>query len=84
MVGLVACTVGSNRGTARADGPSCPDGRGALGGNPGPLESRADGRLHGVNSLFSAEKRRARRYRAVEYMTAMLHFVAVKLTPPRY
>jgi transposase len=37
-----------------------------------------------LNSMFSVVKRNARRYRAVEHMTAMLYFVAVKLTLPRY
>jgi hypothetical protein len=32
--------------------------------------------------LFSAVKRKARGYRTVEYMTAMLYFVAGKLTLP--
>ncbi len=38
--------------------------------------------MEGINSLFSAVKRRARGYRTVEYMTAMLYFVAGKLTLP--
>ena len=38
---------GTNRGVARADGPSRSDDRRALGGNLGPLDSRADDRLHG-------------------------------------
>jgi hypothetical protein len=66
-------------------GPSGPDGRGALGGNLGPFDSRSDDRLHGgLNSLFSAAKRKVRGYRAVEYMTAVLYFVAGKLTLPCY
>jgi transposase len=36
----------------------------------------------GLNSLFSAVKRKARGYRTVEYMTAMLYLVAGKLTLP--
>jgi transposase len=36
----------------------------------------------GINSLFSAVKRRARGYRRVEYITAMLYLVAGKLTLP--
>ena len=36
--------------------------------------------MEGLNSLFFAVKRRARGYRTVEYMTAMLYFVAGKLT----
>jgi transposase len=35
--------------------------------------------LEGLNSLFSATKRKARGYRSVEYQTAMLYFVAGKL-----
>jgi hypothetical protein len=40
--------------------------------------------MEGINSLLSAEKRKARGYRTVEYMTSMLHFVAGKLTLPCY
>ena len=40
--------------------------------------------MEGLNSLFSAVKRKARGYRTVEYMTAMLYFVAGKLTLPCY
>ena len=47
LVSLGARDAGPNRRTARADGPSCPDGRRALGGNLGPLDSRSDDRLHG-------------------------------------
>jgi hypothetical protein len=36
--------------------------------------------MEGFNSLFTAVKRKARRYRTVEYMTTMLYFVAGKLT----
>ena len=36
--------------------------------------------MEGLNSLFSAVKRKARGYRTVEYMTSMLYFVAGKLT----
>ena len=32
--------------------------------------------------MFSAVKRKARGYQTVDYMTAILHFVAVKLTLP--
>ena len=43
---------------------------------------------HGVHrtltSMFSAVKRQARGYRTVEYMTAMLYFVAEKLSIPCY
>ncbi len=46
-VRLGAGDAGANRRTARADGPSCPDGRRAFGGNLGPLDSRSDDRLHG-------------------------------------
>lgn len=38
--------------------------------------------MEGFNSLFTAVKRKARRYRTVEYMTTMLYFVAGKLTLP--
>jgi hypothetical protein len=47
LVRLGAGDEGTNRRTARADGPSCPDARRAFGGNLGPLDSRADDRLHG-------------------------------------
>ena len=40
--------------------------------------------MEGLNSLFSAVKRKARGYRMVEYMTTMLYFVAGKLTLPCY
>ena len=40
--------------------------------------------LEGLNSLFSAVKRRARGYRSSEYQTAMLYFVASKLEIPYY
>ncbi len=74
---------GTNRGVARADGPCRSDDRRALGGYSGPLDSRADdGLMEGLNSLFSAVKRKARGYRSVEYMTTMLYFVAGKLTLP--
>jgi transposase len=35
--------------------------------------------LEGLNSLFSATKRKARGYRSTEYQIAMLYFVAGKL-----
>ena len=38
--------------------------------------------MGGLNRLFSAVKRKARGYRPVEYMTAMLYFVAGELTLP--
>jgi transposase len=38
--------------------------------------------LEGLNSLFSATKRKARGYRSVKYQTAMLYFVAGKLEIP--
>jgi hypothetical protein len=40
--------------------------------------------MKGLNSLFSAVKRKARGYRTVEYMTAKLYFVAGKRTLPCY
>jgi transposase len=40
--------------------------------------------LEGLNSLFSATKRKARGYRSTEYQTAMLYFVAGKLKIPYY
>ena len=40
--------------------------------------------LEGLNSLFSATKRKARGYRSTEYQTAMLYFVAGKLQVPYY
>ena len=40
--------------------------------------------LEGLNSLFSATKRKARGYRTIEYQTAMLYFVAGKLEIPYY
>lgn len=40
------------------------------------------GYLEGLNSLFSAVKRKARSYRSQDYMIAMLYFVAGKLDTP--
>lgn len=40
--------------------------------------------LEGLNSLFSATKRKARGYRSIEYQIAMLYFVAGKLDIPYY
>lgn len=40
--------------------------------------------LEGLNSLFSATKRKARGYRTSEYQIAMLYFVAGKLQIPCY
>jgi transposase len=40
--------------------------------------------LEGLNSLFSATKRKARGYRCSEYQIAMLYFVAGKLRIPCY
>jgi transposase len=40
--------------------------------------------LEGLNSLFSATKRKARGYRSTEYQIAMLYFVAGKLEIPYY
>jgi transposase len=40
--------------------------------------------LEGLNSLFSATKRKARGYRSTEYQIAMLYFVAGKLEIPFY
>lgn len=40
--------------------------------------------LEGLNSLFSATKRKARGYRSTEYQIAMLYFIAGKLEIPYY
>jgi transposase len=40
--------------------------------------------LEGLNSVFSAVKRKARGYRSVEYLRTMLYFVAGKLQIPYY
>jgi transposase len=40
--------------------------------------------LEGLNSLFSATKRKARGYRSTEYLIPMLYFVAGKLNIPCY
>lgn len=40
--------------------------------------------LEGLNSLFSATKRKARGYRSTKNLLAMLYFVAGKLTIPCY
>ena len=62
LVCLGAHDAGTNRRTARADGPSCPNGRGSLGGDPGPLDSRSDHRLHGGSQqpVLSREAQGAR------------------------
>ena len=39
--------------------------------------------LEGLNSVFSAVKRRARGYRTSRYLIAMLYFVAGKLPDPK-
>jgi len=38
--------------------------------------------MEGLNSLFSATKRKARGYRSTHYLKTMLYFVAGKLTIP--
>ena len=40
--------------------------------------------LEGLNSVFSATKRKARGYRSSVYQIAMLYFVAGKLEIPHY
>ena len=40
--------------------------------------------MEGLNSVFSATKRKARGYRSTEYQIAMLYFVAGKLEIPYY
>lgn len=40
--------------------------------------------MEGLNSVFSAVKRKARGYRSTEYLIAMLYFVAGKLPIPSY
>lgn len=40
--------------------------------------------MEGLNSLFSATKRKARGYRTTEYMITMLYFVAGKLSLPSW
>ena len=40
--------------------------------------------MEGLNSLFLAVKRKARGYRSFEDMTAIIYFVARKLTLPCY
>ncbi len=42
----------SNRRTARANGPSCPDDRRKLGGNLGPLDQSADDRFHSGSQQY--------------------------------
>ncbi len=38
--------------------------------------------MEGLNSVFSAVKRRSRGFRSMEYLTTMLYFVAGKLRLP--
>ena len=40
--------------------------------------------IEGLNSLFSAVKRKAPGYRTVVYMTTMLYLIAGKLTRPSH
>lgn len=40
--------------------------------------------MEGLNSVFSAVKRKARGFRSAEHMTAMLYFVSGKLSLPSY
>jgi len=47
-------------------------------------QGRTTAFLEGLNSLFSATKRKARGYRSTEYQIAMLYFVAGKLEIPYY
>ena len=38
--------------------------------------------MEGINSVFSAVRRKARGYRSTKYMITMLYFVAGKLSSP--
>ena len=40
--------------------------------------------MEGLNSVFSATKRKARGYRSTLYLTTMLYFVAGKLRLPQF
>jgi transposase len=40
--------------------------------------------MEGLNSVFSATKRKARGYRSTTHMIAMLYFVAGKLRFPQF
>lgn len=48
LVRLCARDAGKNRRNSRADVPGCPNGRGSLGEDPSPLNSRFDDRFHMV------------------------------------
>ena len=78
--------AGADPGVARADGPRA--ARMIEGHLEGILAHWTRGLttalMEGLNSLFSAVKRKARGYRSVEYMTTVLYFVAGKLTLPCY
>ena len=77
--------VGTNRGVARADARAARMIEGHLEGILAHWTQRlTTAFMEGLNSLFSAVKRKARGYRSVEYMTTMLDFVAGKLTLPCY
>jgi hypothetical protein len=84
----LACGVGdawANRRTARADGPSCPMVEGHLEGILAHwTRGQTNAFMEGFNSFFLTVKRKARGYRTVGYMTAMLYFVDGKLTLPCY
>jgi len=58
-------------------------------GNPEGILAHWDGELstaflEGLNSVFSAVKRKARGYRSTDYLVTMLYFVAGKLSMPSY
>ena len=46
------------------------------------LEGLTTAFMEGLNSLFSATKRKARGYKSTRYLITMLYFVAGKLTIP--
>ena len=69
--------------SARGDGEGGADDRLAPGGDPRLLDGEVTNAfLEGLNSLFSATKRKARGYRTTRYLVTMLYFVAGKLNIP--
>ena len=77
--------AGADRGVARADGTAARMIEGHLGGILAHwTQGLTTAFMEGLNSLFSAVKRKALGYRSVEHTTTTLYFVAGKLILPCY
>ncbi len=81
LVRVGTSDAGANRRVAHLDGSKGPYVERALRGNFSLLKSMADDRLpRWLNSMFPAVKRQARGSRTVEFIAAMIYFVAGKLS----